>query len=170
MSFNESQAKGKGPVEDQVRGRRAAATRRGPGLVAKQFQKINILLVSDDYPFCSGFARIGEVQQLGVSIFWSSDGLSFVSKSEFDAAIVEAPIWPAVRSILEGWTRLQLVIIRGEAAALSLASSNTMELLQADKNVSPDKVVALLAEAVQRHQLRQISASDSVVGQSEAEV
>lgn len=139
-------------MEDQIYGRRAAATRRGVRPVAKHFQKMNILVCSADLPFCSALARAGEVQQLAVSIYWSASALGFASRTEFDAAIIDEELWEEALPIIARWQRLVVIIVRGKSiTSLKSGALASVEVLSLPEAVTPELLLSTLADAVQRH-------------------
>jgi hypothetical protein len=138
-------------VEDDLRGRRTATSRRAAGPVAKQFQKMSILVLGEDHPYCCRLARVAEAQLLSVSIYWSVDSLWLASSPEFDAAIIDARLWPYVRSIVAGWRRLGVVLLLDGSPSSSAAyAAGGYELLSLPLGSAPEQVLATLGEAVQR--------------------
>lgn len=138
-------------VEDDLGGRRAAISRRASGPVAKQFQKMNILVLGEDHPYCSRLARAAEAQHLSVSIYWSVDSLLLACSPEFDAAIVDARLWPYARSVLAGWRRLSVVLLLDAAPPPPGAhAAGDYELLRLPQGSAPEQVLGILGEAAQR--------------------
>jgi hypothetical protein len=138
-------------VEDDLRGRRTAISRRAAGPVAKQFQKMSILVLGEDHPYCSRLARVAEAQHLSVSIYWSVDSLLLACSLDFDAAIVDGRLWPYARSVLAGWRRLSVVLLLDGAPSSPAAyGAGDYELLSLPRGSAPEQVLGTLGEAAQR--------------------
>lgn len=151
-------------MPERAPGRRTATLRGGAsGLVAKQFNKMNILVASDEFERACRLAAYGESQQLAVSLYWSVESLNAAGSHEFDAAIIDARIWPYARSVMARWRRLAVVVLLVDPAAiLGAVAAGDYEIVILPVSTPAEQVFAAVSDAVQR-KLAKTKSTDPVV-------
>lgn len=150
-------------MSERAPGRRPASLRGGvSGPVAKQFNKMNILVALDDFERACRLSAYGESQHLAISLYWSVESLLMAGREEFDAAIIDASIWPYARSVLMRWRRLAVVVLLLDpASTLGALAAADFEVVILPSKATPEQICAAVSDAVQRKHA-QVKAAEPV--------